>query len=243
MVFDISTTYAIGTVSMIIGTLALLVGLRSRASEYPWRYVALAGVTGIAAIAYAAMTAGIGSVTVGDSTVFVPRYLDWLATTPLLLLYIGLLAGALRRTVATAVALDIVVIGFGLAATLSTSGMRYALFGIASLAFVGVLYYIYRPMTRAARERDRNDAALFLKLRNVIGVLWLLYPVIWLVGPPGLGLMRVEMTAIIVVYLDVLTKVIFGAIVLNDRGTFAPGGTRNVTTERDRAASSGSEAD
>jgi len=229
MTFETTTTYAIGTISMIVGTLALLVGLRSRASEHPWRYAALVGVTGIAAVAYAAMTAEIGVVTVDGEQVFVPRYLDWLATTPLLLLYIGLLAGASRRVLAAVVSLDAVVIALGLVASLTASGLRYVAFGAASVAFLGVLYLIYRPMTRTARERDGSDAALFLKLRNVIGVLWLLYPVIWLAGPPGIGLMTVEMTAVIVVYLDILTKVVFGAIVLNDRGTFAPASTPAVS--------------
>ncbi len=229
MAFEITVTYAIGTVSMIVGTVALLVGLRSRAREYPWRYAALAGVTGIATVAYAAMAAEIGVVTVDGEPVFVARYLDWLVTTPLLLLYIGLLAGASRRIIGSVVGLDVVVIALGMAASLTASGLRYVAFGIASVAFLGVLYLIYRPMTRAVRERDRGDAALFLKLRNVIGVLWLLYPIVWLAGPPGIGLMGIETTAVIVVYLDVLTKVVFGAIVLNDRGTFAPGRVRQPT--------------
>ena len=54
----------------------------------------------------------------------------------------------------------------------------------------------------------------------MVGVLWLVYPVVWLTGPPGLGVMTPEMTALVIVYLDLVTKVGFGAIVLNAHGAF-----------------------
>lgn len=215
MAVDVSVTYAIGTAGMALGTLALAVGLRDVARTHPLRYASLLGVTGIATVAYALMTAGLGTLPVGERVVFVPRYVDWLLTTPLLILYVGLLSGASRRTIGLAVAVDTLVLVLGFAATLTTGAVSYALFGAGSVAFVGLLYLLYRPMTAAGRASP--DAALFGKLRDVIGVLWLIYPVVWVTGPPGLGVMTAEMTALVIVYLDLVTKVGFGVIVLNAR--------------------------
>ncbi|MFB6281958.1 MAG: bacteriorhodopsin [Haloferacaceae archaeon] len=221
MAVDISVTYAIGTAGMALGTLALAVGLRDVARSHPLRYASLLGVTGIATVAYAVMTAGLGTVAVGDRTVFVPRYVDWMLTTPLLILYVGLLAGASRRTIGLAVGVDTLVLVLGTAATLTTGAVSYALFGAGSVAFLGLLYLLYRPITAAGRASP--DAALFGKLRDVIGVLWLVYPVVWITGPPGLGVMTAEMTALVIVYLDLVTKVGFGVIVLNARNPMAAG--------------------
>ena len=82
MAVDLTITYALGTAGMALGTIALAVGLRGMARTHPARYAALVGVTGIATVAYALMTAGIGTVTVGERVVFLPRYVDWLLTTP-----------------------------------------------------------------------------------------------------------------------------------------------------------------
>lgn len=46
------------------------------------------------------------------------------------------------------------------------------------------------------------------------GVLWLGYPVIWLLNQAGIGLMDVETTSLAISYLDVVTKVCFGFIAL-----------------------------
>lgn len=85
---------------------------------------------------------------------------------------------------------------------------------------LGPLCLLYGPMTVAGRTT--GDAALVGKLRDVIGVLWLIYPVVWLAGPPGTGVM----TALVIVSLDLVTKVGFGVIVLNARGAFGTAGTR-----------------
>lgn len=46
-------------------------------------------------------------------------------------------------------------------------------------------------------------------------VLWLVYPVIWVLGGPGLAFLDTETTALVVAYLDVVAKVGLGLIALN----------------------------
>ena len=56
---------------------------------------------------------------------------------------------------------------------------------------------------------------VYRKLRAFLVVLWLVYPVIWLVGPNAVGVMDVETTALVVSYIDIVSKVGFGLIALN----------------------------
>jgi sensory rhodopsin len=46
-------------------------------------------------------------------------------------------------------------------------------------------------------------------------VLWSVYPVVWVLGASGIGLMDVETATLVIVYLDVVTKVGFGVIALH----------------------------
>jgi len=57
-------------------------------------------------------------------------------------------------------------------------------------------------------------------------VLWGVYPVIWIVGQSGLGLMDLETTALVVAYLDVVTKVGFGLLALSGEAIVEELGTQ-----------------
>ncbi|MFM7121239.1 MAG: bacteriorhodopsin, partial [Gammaproteobacteria bacterium] len=76
----------IGTIGMAVGTvLILLVGARAPHGERHHVYTS-AGVTAIAACAYYLMTQGRFMQEVNGEMVYAARYIDWLLTTPLLLL-------------------------------------------------------------------------------------------------------------------------------------------------------------
>ena len=91
----ITTWFALGAVGMALGTLALASGFRVVPEENRPRYAILVAVPLIAVGAYALMALGISGVRTGTgSTVYALRYVDWLLTTPLHVLYLGLLAGA-----------------------------------------------------------------------------------------------------------------------------------------------------
>jgi sensory rhodopsin len=212
----IETWFAIGLIGMALGTLPPL--KRWVETRRDTRiYATLAGVTGIAAVAYALMYLGVGAVTVGDRTVFVVRYVDWLLTTPLMVLYLAYLAGASRRIYAALLATDLVVIGAGTAATLVTGPERFALFALGSLGYVGLVALLLVTLPRKATFADERDHRSFLKLRNLTVVLWTLYPVVWLLGPAGLGLVLPTTMSLVVVYLDVISKGVFVFVAVRER--------------------------
>ncbi|MFB6299774.1 MAG: bacteriorhodopsin [Halobacteriales archaeon] len=215
MVFDITMTYAVGTVFMTLGTVVLLTTMAKTSGRDRTLYAILAAIPGIAAVAYAVMTLGIGTLTVNGNTVFAPRYIDWLFTTVLLVLYVGMVAGASRDVLAKLVAADVSVIVFGVVATMITPPVKYGAFAIATGAFAALLYLLFGPTTTASESQPYRVTALAKKLRNVIGVLWLIYPIAWATGPAALGLMNVGTMAVVIMYLDVVSKVGFGLIALN----------------------------
>lgn len=220
MSVDITTAYALGTAALALGTAVLLAtGWGAYGDKrYPGLLV---GITGVATVAYAALTLEVGVVTAGDRPVFLVRYADWLVTTPLQLAFLGLVAGATSERIAGLIAADVVMVAGGLAAALLTTPVRFLLAGISTLAFGVVLWQLYGPLTRAAGRRSDRIGGYYAKLRNVVGVLWFIYPVAWAVGPAGLALMTPATAAVVIVYLDVISKVGFGLIAVNSSAVLA----------------------
>jgi sensory rhodopsin len=215
----IATTawYAVGTVGMAAGTGYATWGYLADDRDHGPYYAVLAAITGIATIAYAAMTLGIGQLSVDGAVFYVPRYVDWLLTTPLLVLYLAMLAKPRRRTYLTLVVLEVVVIGSGVLAAFSPSPFDVLSFLVGTVAFLVILRQLIVVLPRQAALSDHRPDAVFTKLRNLTVVLWSIYPVVWLLGPFGSGLLLVQTEAIVVTYLDLLAKVGFVVIAVNGR--------------------------
>lgn len=212
----ITTWFTLGTLGMLVGTAILAYGFALVPADKRKRYAVLVSIPGIAIFAYALMALGIGGVEIGTRTVWAPRYVDWLLTTPLNVLFLALFAGADRGTTGKLVGLQTLTIAFGLAGAFVGGLLGWALFALGALAFVGVGYLLYGPVAAAAGESHSEvGVGLFETLRNFVVVLWAVYPIIWVLGQTGLGLMDLETTALVVAYLDVVTKVGFGLLALH----------------------------
>lgn len=213
--------FTLGTLGMLLGTGLLVLGRQWTPDGVEPRYWILVSVPAIAVAAYATMALGLGGIPgARGGTVFLPRYADWLLTTPLHVLYLGLLAGASPSSIRRAMGLQAGTILLGLGAALVGGALAAGLYLVGSASFGGVIYIALTDFARAARDRDDRTRSVFEKLRAFTIVLWLVYPVIWLLGSAGAGLMDVETTALLVAYLDVVAKVGFGLIALS--GQLAP---------------------
>jgi len=210
------TWFTLGTVGMALGTLLLVVGFRYVPRDHWRRYSILVAVPGIAVAAYALMALNVGAVeTPTGGIAFVPRYVDWLLTTPLHIVYLGLFAGAARGAIARATVLQAGTIVVGLAGALVAAPLKWLLYLAGLLMFAGVVYYAFVDYDEAAQAQGGATAALYSKLRAFLVVLWLVYPLIWLTGPNAGTLMDVETTALVVTYIDIVSKVGLGLIALN----------------------------
>ena len=213
----ITTWFTLGLLGELFGTAVLAYGYTLVPEETRKRYLLLVSIPGIAIFAYILLTLGVGKISAaGGNTVYVVRYVDWLLTTPINVLYLGLLAHATREDIGKLVGLQALTIIFGMAGALVSGALSYALFALGSVCFGGVVYLLYKDVADAATASlsDVEDS-LYRTLRNFVVVLWSVYPVVWLLGEAGVGLMDVETASLVIVYLDVVTKVGFGIIALN----------------------------
>jgi len=132
--FTITTWFALGTAGMALGTLLLAWGYTQLAEDHRFAFVDLIAVTGIATVAYGLMALDVGAiVTARGATLYVPRYVDWLLTTPLHVIYLGWLAGADRRTITILATLQAATIVFGFAGGLVATPLNFLLFGVGAL--------------------------------------------------------------------------------------------------------------
>lgn len=216
---EVTSVFAVGAIGMFVGTVAFLRGSMTAPSSRRRFYAVLATISGIAAVAYGMMALGYGGLSIDGRVVFVPRYVDWVLTTPLIVLFLGMLADVDRRGYAVAILLNTVVMVVGFVAATLPGVERFALFGLASIAYVGLVYYLLKPMSVSAAARPRGFESLFVRLRNLTVILWSVYPVIWLLGPPGLDLLTPTLDVALITYLDLVTKVGFGLIALDASAT------------------------
>jgi bacteriorhodopsin len=212
----------LGTFGMGLGTVAfVLLGIRApEGSRYFFVITAL--ITLIAFVSYLTMATGQGVTEVGDRTFYYFRYIDWVFTTPLLLLDLALLALVdWRRNISlivTLIGLDLFMILTGLwaGATVNPVGMGL-LFIISTASMIVLLYLIVTRLFSAAADQPSAVQQVFRTLAVVTVVLWSLYPVVWVLGTEGVGAVGLSTEVFLFLVLDLLAKVGFGFLLLTNR--------------------------
>jgi bacteriorhodopsin len=191
-------------------------------------YIVTIFITAIAFVNYLAMALGFGLTIVElggeELPIYWARYTDWFFTTPLLLLDLGLLAGANRNELASLVGLDMLMIGTGAVATLaagpgamSAGARRLIWWGVSTGFLLVLLYMLYGTLDDRVDELGGDVRSTFETLRTLIVVIWLVYPVWWLVGTEGLALVSLNIETAGFMVLDLTAKVGFGYILLSSR--------------------------
>lgn len=203
----VSVAYWIAALGFLVGlgiTAALYAKLED--SAHRGRLAALALIPGFAGIAYVGMALGIGTVTVNGAELVGLRYADWVVTTPLLVGFIGYVAGASRRAIAGVMIADALMITFGAGAVVAGGTLKWALFGVSAVFHVSLFAYLYVVFPRSVPD-DPMQKGLFSLLKNHVGLLWLAYPFVWLMGPSGIAFTGAVGVSLTYAFLDVLAKV------------------------------------
>jgi len=216
----------VGFAGMALGALAIAFIGRAGRDEDKHHVVASFFVCLIAAMSYFAMANGQGIVGVDDREVFVARYVDWLFTTPLLLLGLMMVGLPQLRSgedsrarialLAGVIGADVLMIVTGLLAALSSEdAVRYTWYAISCGAFLAVLALIYGPVRTIARQQSGSTPGLYETLLRLLTGLWFVYPVLWLLGTEGTG--TIGLTAEIAVFavVDLSAKVGFGLLLVS----------------------------
>jgi bacteriorhodopsin len=221
----------VGTIGMTLGALYFLAqGWSVRDPEQQEYYIVTIFVPAIAAASYFSMATGFGVISfdagsaMGETVIYWARYADWLFTTPLLLLDLCLLAEADRNTIYTLVGLDVFMIVTGLAGALSREGqlVRIIWWAISTGALLVLLYILFGALSEQASQLGGDRSTLFDRLRNLTISLWLLYPVVWILGTEGgVELFGLGVETALFAVLDLTAKVGFGYLLLGSRETLS----------------------
>jgi len=199
--------------------------LRKPIHERHFHYISIA-LLFTACIAYFTMGSNLGYAPVAveyvrsspkvaglNREVFYARYIDWVVTTPLLLMDILLTAGLPWNTILFTIFLDLVMIITGLIGALVVSRYKWGFFTVGCLAMFFVFYNIVWVGRRNANALGADVGKLYLAISGLTLLLWTVYPIIWGLAEGG-NVISSDSEAVAYGILDFLAKPVFTAILL-----------------------------
>ncbi len=210
----------LGFAGLATGAVILMaIGWNRRTRDEENHYLIHVLVCLTAMASYLVMAFGSGVTHLSDGRDFYyARYVDWSITTPLLLLGLGLTAlhTPFRRWALLLGILftDVFMIVTGLFAGLSPTGSaaKWTWYLISSGAFVFIYYGLWLPLRAEAAKSGPRAAALYRTNTTLLSVLWLGYPLIFLLGDEGIRGIGPVTSAAAYTILDVVAKVGYGIV-------------------------------
>ena len=217
----LSTLGAIGRFSLWVGffgmALPTVVFYKMFLSEETGKqrlfHVLTLTVTAMAAMAYLFMALGEGWIEVAGRPLFYMRYIDWIITTPILLLDLCLLAQAEIEKTALLFLMDILMIIGGFLGSLLTSWYKYLFWGVAMLMYVPIVMELLFSIRDCARKAGEAVLDVYSFLSYLTVGMWSIYPVIWMLAE-GSYVLSPGVEALCYMILDLIAKVGFGFFLL-----------------------------
>ena len=216
--------FMLGFVAMAAGTLYFVLERGDLKPEHRITATYAGAITFIAAIMYWIMTDIVGffdQADTADVAATMPyRYIDWLLTTPLLLVEFGLIVaiagGATKSFLTKIIIADIIMIVTGYLGEVGTEGEVSTIvwFVISSLAWFYIVYAVFQCKTDGMPDYAARAVKI---MRNFVMLGWAIYPI----GTATEEFMKlsgadvsnaVAIAAIVYVIADVLNKVGFGMV-------------------------------
>jgi bacteriorhodopsin len=167
------------------------------------------------ALGYSALALNQGTIEVYDQVVHYARYLDWVVTTPLLLLSLALTAKLTTRNegwlIGSLMGAQVIMILTGLIAELSaTEAYQYFWYIIGCIALVVVLYIMWKPLLAISETQGAGIVKVYKASAVYLTVQWILYPIVWILGQPGMQIFDSFTTTVLFLILPVVSKAGFG---------------------------------
>lgn len=138
-------------------------------------------------------------------------------TTPLLLIYLALAGMYYVKTdkvlLLSLVASDVAMVLCGLIADLSLGSTRYIWYFIGVIGFCISLYIIWISLKAIATQTPKLSQTYTL-LATYLTIFWFGYPIGWILGPSGLGIVSQQIDTYIFIFLPMFSKVGFGLLTL-----------------------------
>lgn len=168
-------------------------------------------------LAYMAMALGQGIIEVGEREVYLPRYIDWVVTTPLLLWLLASTAMFYRKLDKTLIGglmfIDVVMIVSGLLADLTADeDITWLWYTIGCVCLALIFWIAWGPLRRIARDQSADLGRTYTRVAAFLSVLWVGYPLVWALGPSGAGVIDRYTDVLLFVLLPILSKVGFSIV-------------------------------
>lgn len=177
-------------------------------------HFAMCFVTAIATFSYYAMLSGQGwLITPACRQLFYVRYIEWISTTPLLMLVLGMLAEADTAYLLAVMGGTAMMIFGGLMATISSGHIKWLWFVLALGVFFALAFVMVRGFKVLVEKNHPSIAELYNKVSTLAAISWALYPVVFIFSE-GTGDWSPNFEIMLYSVLDILSKVVFGYIVL-----------------------------
>lgn len=183
-----------------------------------------------------------GKLAVAGQITHFARYADWVVTTPLLLLALSWTAMHQHShkdwtLTFSLMATQVIVVLTGLIADLSTiPWVRYLWYTVGVVAFAIVLWGIWGPLRAKTREPEASPelAQFYDNLTTFFTATWVLYPIIWILGPSGFRVFDQNWDTFLFCLVPFFSKVVFSYLDLNGLRSL---GDRSAETVHERVVS------
>jgi len=201
----------LGFLALAVSTVVMVAKAASADAERRKYYFCNTFICGVATFSYFAMLSGQGWTAIaGCRQFFYARYVDWMITTALLILDLGLVAGQDFVTIAAVIGADMLMItaGYmGAVSVVTTVKWFWFLFGMAM--FLPVIYSLARTFRETVITRkDPEMIELYGKIAWLTIIMWSFYPVVWLFSE-GFASFSVSFEVVAYTILDIISKVVF----------------------------------
>ncbi|KAI9675051.1 MAG: ion channel activity [Caeruleum heppii] len=220
---------------MTVATLAFIgLGYTKPRTHRVFHYIT-AAITMVAAIAYFTMGANLGWTPIEVEykrsnprvsglyrEIFYVRYIDWIITTPLLLMDLLLTAGLPWPTILFTILVNEVMIVTGLVGALVRSEYKWGFFTFGCVALLYVIWVLGWVARKHASRIGKDVASVYLRCGVLTMFLWFLYPIAWGLSEGG-NVIAPDSEAAFYSVLDVLAKPVFGILLLLGHNKIDPG--------------------
>jgi bacteriorhodopsin len=213
-------------VGMAIGAIHFISLSKNPRGVPRYEYLVAAFIPIWSGLAYLSMTLPHGELEQGKIEVagqiaHFARYVDWIVTTPLLLL--ALSWTAMHRLpkkdwtlIASLMMTQVIVVVCGLIADLSTvPWVRYLWYINGVVAFGVVLWGIWGPLRAKTRSQGAELSSFYDKITTYFTVLWICYPIVWILGPSGFSVFNQTVDSFLFCLIPFFSKVGFSYLDLH----------------------------
>lgn len=181
-----------------------------------YEYVLAMMITSWSGVAYLSIALGQGFLERAEKTIYFARYLDWVVSTPLLVLSLAFTAMYYETKknkvlIASIIAADVFMILTGLIADFSPDSLKYIWYSLGVIALVIILLITWIPLKKIA-DRDEHLSKHYKRVALYLTIFWVMYPTAWILGASGIGLTQGFIDTLAFIILPIFSKVGFGLL-------------------------------